>query len=549
MQKKIATLGVRSGVVLNSLIAKAQPLKDSATGQRSDIGTRPQLEYPTGAARTWIIGAALVALFLGAVDALVMSAAMPTIVAELGGLAYYSWVYSAYFLSRAVFLPIFGKLADVYPSRPIFLSTIALFCGASLMAGLSPTMGLLVVWRTFQGVGAGGIFALSYICLADISPPHRRGKTMSLASAVWGLASVIGPTLGAAVVTYLNWRWIFYMNLPLGMLSIWGIGRFLREIRPKRGNARLDWAGLVCMTVCILALMVAFLLAGRSYSWLSWPVAGLLTVSILGAAAFYRAERRAPDPVLPLHRLMRRDFGLSNLSVFCSSFTIFSLFAYAPLFIQAGQGRNAMQVGMAMLSLSFGWSMGSLFLGRFVDRSGKRATALAGGALLVAGSGGTLLITAQTGILVQTILFLLVGVGMGFVTLSTLLVVQSSVPPADLGMATGTHQYARTLGGTVGVGICGGLVTGRIATMVARVAHGEIGDVGQGRLLQQIADNPEVLLKPNIGQMLPQTALASLREAVIDGVGSVFLIAGIAALACLLVVAALPGSRPAEHKQ
>ncbi len=519
-------------------------MKIRSTVQRSDFGNRPADQYPTGAAHTWIIGAALVALFLGAVDALIMSAAMPTIVAELGGLAYYSWVYSAYFLSRAVFLPIFGKLADVYPSRPIFLFTIAIFCAASLMAGLAPTMGLLVVWRTFQGIGAGGIFALSYICLADISPPHRRGKTMSLASAVWGMASVVGPTLGAAVVTYLNWRWIFFMNLPLGMMSMWGIGRFLQEIRTKRGRVRLDWAGLVSMTVCILALMVAFLLAGRSHHWFSLPVAGLLAVSLLGATAFCWAEKRAPDPVLPLHRLMQRDFGLGNLSVFFSSFTIFSLFAYAPLFIQAGQGRSAMLVGLAMLSLSFGWSMGSLFLGRFVDRSGKRATALAGGVFLVAGSGGTLLITAQTGMLVQTILFLLVGVGMGFITLSTLLVVQSSVPTTDLGMATGTHQYARTLGGTVGVGVCGGLVTGRIATTVAGVAHSS-GDIGQDRLLRQIADNPEVLLKPDIGQMLPESALTALREAVINGVDSVFLTALVAALACLLIVAILPGRRSA----
>ena len=509
--------------------------------QQSDIGSPPQAEYPTGATRAWIIAAALVALFLGAVDALVMSAAMPTIVAELGGLAYYSWVYFSYFLSRAVFLPIFGKLADVYPSRPIFLCSIAVFCGASLLAGLAPTMGWLVVWRTFQGVGAGGIFALCYICLADISPPHRRGKTMSLASAVWGLASVVGPTLGAAVVTYLSWRWIFYMNLPLGLASMWGIGRFLKEMRPKRGRVRFDWPGLVSMTICILALMVAFLLAGRSYDWFSRPAAGLLALFVMGAAAFYLAEKRAQDPVLPLHRLMQRDFGLSNLAVFFSSFSIFSLFAYAPLFIHAGQGRSAMQVGTAMLSLSFGWSMGSLFLGRFVDRSGKRATSLAGGVLLVAGSGGTLLITAQSGMLVQAALFLLVGVGMGFVTLSTLLVVQSSVPPADLGMATGTHQYARSLGGTVGVGVCGGLVIGRIATAVADVVHGGLGDTGHRRLLQQIAENPEVLMKPDIGQLLPDTALTALREAVIQRVNSVFLAAFIAALVCLLVVAALPG--------
>ena len=508
--------------------------------QSPDLEKQTPVEYPTGPTRTWIITAALVALFLGAVDALVMSAAMPTIVAELGSLAYYSWVYSAYFLSRAVFLPVFGKLTDVYPSRPIFLSTIAIFSIASLLAGLSPTMGWLVVWRTFQGVGAGGIFALSYICLADITPLHRRGKTMSLASAVWGLASVVGPTIGAMVVTYLNWRWIFFLNLPLGMLSMWGIGRFFKEIRPKRGSVRLDWAGLVSLTICILALMVAFLLAGKSYRWFSMQVSGLLAVSVVAAAAFYFAEKRALDPVLPLDRLMQRDFGLSNLAVFFSSFTIFPLFAYAPLFIQAGQGRSAMQVGTAMLSLSLGWSMGSVLLGRFVDYSGKRATSLTGGVMLVAGSAGILMITAQTGVLVQATLYLLVGIGMGFVTLSTLLVVQSSVPPADLGMATGTHQYARTLGGTVGIGVCGGLVTGRIATTVARVAYGGIDNDSQGQLLHQISKSPELLLKPDIGHMLPDTTLTALREAVIQGVSSVFLLTCIAALACMLVVAFLP---------
>jgi predicted MFS family arabinose efflux permease len=235
--------------------------------------------------------------------------------------------------------------------------------------------------------------------------------------------------------------------------------------------------------------------------------------------------------------------------VFFSSFTIFSLFAYAPLFIQAGQGRSAMQVGMAMLSLSLGWSLGSMVLGRFVDRSGKRATALAGGLLLVAGSGGTLLITAQTGMLIQTTLFFLVGVGMGFVTLSTMLVVQSSVPSTDLGMATGTHQYARTLGGTVGVGVCGGLVTGRIATTVARVAQGGVSDTGEDGLLQQIAGNPEILLKPDIGQMLPVSTLTALRDAVIAGVDSVFLTAWVAALACLLVAAFLPGRRSASRNR
>lgn len=500
--------------------------------------------YPVGRARGWIICAALLALFLGAMDALVMSAAMPTVVAELGGLAFYSWVYAAYFLSRAVFLPVFGKLADVYPSRPIFLCAIITFTLASLLAGFSPTMGWLVVWRVFQGAGAGGIFALCYISLADISPPHQRGRTMSLASAIWGLASVVGPTLGAFVVTYLNWRWIFFINLPLGLISIWGIARFLRDFRPKKEHSKLDWAGLITLTVFILVLTSAFLLLGRGESWRSPSLLALLVIAFSSAYGFYRAEKVALDPVLPLPRLIQRDFGFGSLAVFFSSFTIFSLFAYAPLFIQAGQGRLPAQVGAAMLSLSLGWSLGSLFLGTFVDRTGKRTTSMAGAALMASGSGVTLFFGAQTGMWVQYAIYLVVGIGMGLVTLSTLLVVQSSVPSADLGMATGTHQYARTLGGTVGVGICGGIVTGQLATTVSQVARVGTDRFQTQPLLHQIAKSPELLLKSDIAQMLPEAVLAPLREAAIEGVRGTFSIAFMAACACLLATYFLPRTRP-----
>ena len=167
--------------------------------------------------RSWIIGASLLALFLGALDALVMSAAMPTIITELGGLHLYAWVYSAYFLARAVSLPVFGKLSDLYPTKRLFLISIGLFVVASVAAGASPSMGFLVVARVFQGIGAGGIFALVYVVLSDVSPLGKRAKTLSLASSVWGISSLIGPTLGGFIVTFFSWRWIFLMKKPLNM--------------------------------------------------------------------------------------------------------------------------------------------------------------------------------------------------------------------------------------------------------------------------------------------------------------------------------------------
>jgi MFS family permease len=190
---------------------------------------------------SWIIGAALLALFLGALDSLVMSAAMPTIITDLGGLHLYAWVYSAYFLARAVSLPVFGKLSDLFATGKLFLFSIGLFVIGSVAAGASPSMGFLVAARVFQGIGAGGIFALVYVVLSDVAPPGARAKTLSLASSVWGISSLIGPTLGGFIVTFFSWRWIFLMNLPLGILSLAGIFFFSRS--SGKNPVRFTWTG------------------------------------------------------------------------------------------------------------------------------------------------------------------------------------------------------------------------------------------------------------------------------------------------------------------
>jgi len=194
-----------------------------------------------------VIAAALLALFLGALDALIMSAAMPTIVSELGGMQLYSWVYSAYFLARAVSLPVFGKLADLSKARSLFVFSIALFLVASVLAGMATSMEFLIVARVLQGIGAGGNFALVYIVLADVSSPENRGKTLSFASSIWGIASVLGPTLGGFIVTYFSWRWVFLINVPLALASLLGIGLYLVEVRPKKKRTALDIAGVLSL--------------------------------------------------------------------------------------------------------------------------------------------------------------------------------------------------------------------------------------------------------------------------------------------------------------
>ncbi|ACN15552.1 putative drug resistance permease (EmrB/QacA-family protein) [Desulforapulum autotrophicum HRM2] len=490
--------------------------------------------YSSG--RPWIIGAALVALFLGALDALIMSAAMPTIISDLGGLDLYAWVYSAYFLARAVSLPVFGKLSDLYATKKLFLTAVILFISASALAGASPSMGVLILARVFQGLGAGGIFALVYVVLSDVSLPGQRAKTLSLASSVWGISSLIGPTLGGFIVTFFSWRWVFFINLPLGMFSLVGIALFFKEFRDKPKTVHLDWAGLTFMSGSILGLLILAMVGGRDLPWNSIQIIVLALVTILFGAGFYVAEKNAVDPILNLDFFKYPGFGLGNAIAFCASFSIFALFAYAPLFLQGALGRTPLEVGYAMLSLSLGWSFGSILMGRTIHRFGRKRATIAGILLLVAGCGLTLSFSRDTTLVHCFFVFLTAGFGMGFITLSTLLVVQDSLPAKHLGIATSLHQFSRTLGGAIGVGVCGAVVTTRLLNGL-EAAAGKF----PANLLPHIKESMENLFQVDFLALIPQASEILLKQAVANGVFAGFVVVFIASLVPLLLCFFLPG--------
>lgn len=479
--------------------------------------------------RTLAIWAALIALFLGALDALVMSAAMPSIVAELGGLPLYAWVYSTYFLARAVSLPVFGKLADIYDSKTIFLVSIALFILASVAAGLADSMTFLIVSRVFQGIGAGGNFALVYIVLSKVAPPGKRAQTLSLGSSVWGISSVIGPTLGGFIVSYFSWRWIFFINIPIGLLSLAGIALFLK-LPPESGRKpSLDLLGILLFSCAVLGVLTIFTIGGRDIAWASPSMLVLAGVTSVLSALFYFAEKKAVDPMIDFSYFRLRNFSLGNGAIFLASFTIFSFFAYAPLYIQGSLGLTPMEVGLAMVSLSLGWSLGAMFFG-WVSNSGyERSWAIAGALVLLAGSLLTLRFGMETTMLECFFAFFVVGVGMGFVSLATLIIVQNSVEGQDLGIVTSFHQFGRSLGGTIGVGICGGLVTTGLFGAIERSSVFLPPDL-IGTLQQSI----ENVLLPEFQKSIPVAALETIRGAVLSGVFSVFIIVSASSFLCLL---------------
>jgi EmrB/QacA subfamily drug resistance transporter len=492
----------------------------------------------------YIIAAALLALFLGALDALVMSAAMPTIIADLGGLHLYSWLYSAYLLARAVSLPIFGKLADIFNSKRLFIITISIFLMASIFAGLAQTMTQLILWRAFQGIGAGGIFALVYIVLADISSPENRAKNLSLGSFIWGLASVFGPTFGGFVVTYFSWRWIFFVNVPLSILSLLGIGFYLLEIREKKRDAAIDYFGALTLSTGILGLLTIFLLAGRTYSWDSPQIILLILVTVVSSIAFYFIEKWAREPILSLDFFGTRGFSAGNGAAFLASFSIFALFAYSPLFIQGALGKTPLEMSLAMLSLSLGWSVGALSCGQLVNRIGKKPLAILGSLCLVVGGGITLTFSTATAMTTCVIVLGLIGIGMGFVSMATLLIVQDSLSVTDLGVATASQQFSRTLGGTIGVGIAGSFVTAAMSKTMNSLINAGPSD-GSASVSGQISQNIENLFQPEVQALLSPDVQKMLQDAIAHGVSRVFWVTLFASVVCLFFSIILPGHRDA----
>ena len=463
--------------------------------------------------RSWIIWAALLALFLGALDALVMTAAMPTIIAELGGLHLYAWTYTTYFLARAVALPIFGKLSDMYSTRNLFLFSIGLFLVASIAAGFSQSMGFLVVTRIFQGIGGGGIFALVYVVLSDVSTPDQRAKTISFASAVWGVASLVGPTLGGFIVTWFSWRWIFFINIPLGLVSFYGIAVYFQEFRQKEAGKSLDLLGAILLSGFILGLLTLIMTGGRELPFSSLPYILIAGATIISGWCFFMVEKRAENPMLNFNYFKDPSYALGNTLVFFASFAIFSLFAYAPILLQGALSQTPLQVGYAMLSLSLGWSIGSLVAGRNMNLIGQKRATIIGTLLLVLGTGMTLGFSRTTGVLECFASFGVVGLGMGFVSLTTLLVVQDSVESANLGVATSFHQFSRTMGGTIGVGLCGGIVTDRLINELT-VAGKNLPETLIGMLKESMAN----LFQQEFQALIPAGMEVVLQEAVLNGV-------------------------------
>jgi EmrB/QacA subfamily drug resistance transporter len=435
----------------------------------------------------WVVFAALMlGMFLAALDQTIVSTALPTIVGDLGGLNHLSWVVTSYLLASTVSTPLYGKLGDMVGRKPVFLAAILIFLGGSMLAGLSQTMGQLIGFRAVQGVGAGGLMVGAQAIIADIVPPRQRGRYMGLIGSVFAVASVAGPLLGGFFVDNLSWRWVFYVNLPIGALAV-AIVVFRLHLHTPHVRHRVDYLGTIVLAAGVSALILVTTWGGNEYAWGSPIIVGLGLAGVAMLALFVWWERRAEEPIIPLKLFRSRVFDVANAMGFMVGFAMFGAIVFIPLFLQLVYGLSPTSSGLRMLPLMAGLLAAVILSGRAVTRWGRyKMFPIAGTAVLVLGMYLLSRLDTGTALWLASAFMLVVGVGIGLVMQVLVLVVQNDAPRAYLGVATSTATFFRSVGGAFGVAIFGAIFASRLSlppAVKARVGGGmHIDPAGAKRL-------------------------------------------------------------------
>lgn len=456
---------------------------------RASVGLRSE--------RGPILLSVMLSVGLVAIDSTILATAVPSIVDDLGGFAQFPWLFSIYLLAQAVSVPIFAKFSDVVGRKPVMLVGVGLFVLGSILCGLAWSMPALIAFRALQGLGAGSVQPTAMTIIGDIYSVAERAQVQGYVASVWAISAVVGPTLGGVFVDFLDWRWIFFVNVPLGLLAAWALVRKFHE-QVERTHHKIDYAGAILLTVGTSLVILGLLEGGVMWAWNSAPSIAILAAGAVVLVFFGLVERRAAEPILPGRVFRSRLLNTTNVVSLAVGAMLIGLTSYVPLYVQGVLGTSALVAGFALAALTLGWPLSASLSGRLYLRIGFRRTALVGASIIVVGAVLMVLLSPSSSVAQVAATCFVVGLGMGLTASPTLIAAQSSVEWTERGVITGTNMFARSMGSALGIAVFGAIAN-------ASLSSGPIG-----KLSSTASGIPSALLDTALHQVFVAAAVVAV---------------------------------------
>jgi len=410
----------------------------------------------------------MVTMLLASLDQTIFSTALPTIVGELDGVDHMLWVTTAYILASTIMLPVYGKLGDLIGRKGLFIGAIALFIAGSIVGGLADSMSWLIAGRAIQGLGGGGLMILSQAIIADVVPARERGKYMGIMGGVFALSSVAGPLLGGWFTEGIGWRWAFWMNIPLGILAIVSAVVFLKLPKVAHDKPRIDFTGMGLLAIASTCLVLVTTWGGTTYDWDSLVIIGLIAGFVVAGIAFVMVERKAAEPIMPLHLFKDRNFNLTTIAGLITGIAMFGALAYLPTYLQMVTGVNATEAGLLMIPMMAALLVSSIVSGQLVSRTGRyKWLPIVGTSIVAVALALMSTMTPTLPIWILCSFLALMGLGLGMSMQILILIVQNSFPVREVGTATASNNYFRQIGASLGAAIVGSLFVARLTDLLA----------------------------------------------------------------------------------